>query len=242
MSCVSILCTLSSVIKKIHHEHQSMPISPFPPFEVNMYVHNFFQGSGDIQVVIIGTYFNAEPCRWKFLAVLRSVWRWLVFHFQSIHVCLMTCNFVLLETTTQGLILKEGFDSSSTSGSRNFSDVVTDFRPFERWIDLQQLFDLSIHTPYNRNNNKKDDAWMGEAHRLQDKLHSCGKITSDFFRSLQGWALVCTDHGMFYISLSIRHGNFCDLFHMCGMQIQSSCATQIPWLTWALGNHAMDHP
>lgn len=109
-------------------------------------------------------------------------------------------------------------------------------------IDLQQLFDLSIHTPYNRNNNKKDDAWMGEAHRLQDKLHSCGKITSDFFRSLQGWALVCTDHGMFYISLSIRHGNFCDLFHMCGMQIQSSCATQIPWLTWALGNHAMDHP
>ena len=34
----------------------------------------------------------------------------------------------------QDQILPERFDCSSTSGSRNFSDVVTDFRPFERWI------------------------------------------------------------------------------------------------------------
>jgi cell cycle checkpoint protein len=34
----------------------------------------------------------------------------------------------------QDQIFTERFDCSSTSGSRNFSDVVTDFRPFERWI------------------------------------------------------------------------------------------------------------
>jgi cell cycle checkpoint protein len=34
----------------------------------------------------------------------------------------------------QDQIFAERFDCSSTSGSRNFSDVVNDFRPFERWI------------------------------------------------------------------------------------------------------------
>lgn len=36
--------------------------------------------------------------------------------------------------STKDQISTERFNCSSTSGSRNFSDVVTDFRPFERWI------------------------------------------------------------------------------------------------------------
>ncbi|CAM0872225.1 unnamed protein product [Alopecurus aequalis] len=36
--------------------------------------------------------------------------------------------------STKDQMFTERFDCSSTSGSRNFSDVVTDFRPFERWI------------------------------------------------------------------------------------------------------------
>ncbi|XP_015690365.1 cell cycle checkpoint protein RAD17 [Oryza brachyantha] len=32
------------------------------------------------------------------------------------------------------LILRERYDCSSTSGSRNFADIVTEFKPFERWI------------------------------------------------------------------------------------------------------------
>ncbi|KAM0845539.1 hypothetical protein ACQ4PT_056302 [Festuca glaucescens] len=36
--------------------------------------------------------------------------------------------------STKDQIFTERFDCSSTSGSRNFSDIVTDFRPFERWI------------------------------------------------------------------------------------------------------------
>lgn len=53
----------------------------------------------------------------------------------------------------QGLILKERFDPSSTSGSRNFSDVVTDFRPFERWI--------SPHNDMTRNNPSRHDVAGG---------------------------------------------------------------------------------
>jgi hypothetical protein len=34
----------------------------------------------------------------------------------------------------QDQILKERFESSSMSGSCNFVDIVTEFRPFERWI------------------------------------------------------------------------------------------------------------
>ncbi|KAM0866554.1 hypothetical protein ACQ4PT_042578 [Festuca glaucescens] len=36
--------------------------------------------------------------------------------------------------STKDQIFTERFDCTSTSGSRNFSDVVNDFRPFERWI------------------------------------------------------------------------------------------------------------
>uniref|UniRef100_A0ACD5TWK9 Uncharacterized protein n=1 Tax=Avena sativa TaxID=4498 RepID=A0ACD5TWK9_AVESA len=36
--------------------------------------------------------------------------------------------------STKDQIFTARFDCSSTSGSHNFSDVVTDFRPFERWI------------------------------------------------------------------------------------------------------------
>ncbi|VAH88689.1 unnamed protein product [Triticum turgidum subsp. durum] len=55
--------------------------------------------------------------------------------------------------STKGLILKERFDPSSTSGSRNFSDVVTDFRPFERWI--------SPHNDMARNNPSCHDVAGG---------------------------------------------------------------------------------
>jgi cell cycle checkpoint protein len=34
----------------------------------------------------------------------------------------------------QGQILNERFDCSSSCGSCNFSDIVTEFRPLERWI------------------------------------------------------------------------------------------------------------
>lgn len=34
----------------------------------------------------------------------------------------------------QEQILKERFECSSTSGSCSFFDIVTEFRPFERWI------------------------------------------------------------------------------------------------------------
>ncbi|KAK3151012.1 hypothetical protein QOZ80_3AG0240540 [Eleusine coracana subsp. coracana] len=36
--------------------------------------------------------------------------------------------------STKDQILKERFECSSTSGTCNFSDIVTEFRPFERWI------------------------------------------------------------------------------------------------------------
>ncbi|XP_040243255.1 cell cycle checkpoint protein RAD17 isoform X2 [Aegilops tauschii subsp. strangulata] len=55
--------------------------------------------------------------------------------------------------STKGLILKERFDPSSTSGSRNFSVVVTDFRPFERWI--------SPHNDMTRNNPSRHDVAGG---------------------------------------------------------------------------------
>ncbi|XP_052150173.1 cell cycle checkpoint protein RAD17 isoform X1 [Oryza glaberrima] len=47
------------------------------------------------------------------------------------------------------LILRERYDCSSTSGSRNFSDVVTEFKPFERWISPHN--DMPRSNSFNHN-------------------------------------------------------------------------------------------
>lgn len=51
--------------------------------------------------------------------------------------------------STKDQILKERFDCSSTSGSRNFSDIVTELRPFERWIGPRNDMPRSNSLHYN---------------------------------------------------------------------------------------------
>ena len=44
------------------------------------------------------------------------------------------CIFQFVLGKMQDQILKERFDCSSSCGSCNFSDIVREFRPLERWI------------------------------------------------------------------------------------------------------------
>ena len=50
----------------------------------------------------------------------------------------------------QDQILKERFECASTSGSCNFSDIVTEFRPFQRWIGPRNGRPSSCSLPHSR--------------------------------------------------------------------------------------------
>ncbi|TVU47765.1 hypothetical protein EJB05_07374 [Eragrostis curvula] len=54
-------------------------------------------------------------------------------------------------------ILKERFECSSTSGSSNFSDIVTEFRPFERWIGPRNDRPSSCSLIHGREGGSEED-------------------------------------------------------------------------------------
>ncbi|PNT77735.1 hypothetical protein BRADI_1g68237v3 [Brachypodium distachyon] len=60
--------------------------------------------------------------------------------------------------STKDQILNERFDCSSTPGSRNFSEIVNDFRPFERWICPRSYMprNVSVHHDVDGNNSEED--------------------------------------------------------------------------------------
>lgn len=79
--------------------------------------------------------------------------------------------------STKDQILKERFDCSSTSGSRNFSDIVTELRPFERWIGPRNDMPRSNSLHYN----------VEDGSYLIDKLDAEGNYSEEDEDVIEDW-------------------------------------------------------
>ncbi|CAN6295815.1 unnamed protein product [Urochloa humidicola] len=70
-------------------------------------------------------------------------------------------------------ILKERFDCSSSCGSCNFSDIVTEFRPLERWIGPRIDGPRSSSLPHGIGSSLLVDGLDGSHDEEEDEIEEC---------------------------------------------------------------------
>ena len=86
------------------------------------------------------------------------------------------CIFQFVLGKMQDQILKERFDCSSSCGSCNFSDIVTEFRPSERWVGPRNDGSRSSLLPHGIGNSllvDKLDADGSQDEEDDDVIEEC---------------------------------------------------------------------